>query len=226
VAEVIADDAPRPDFNLHCPLMSLPLAFDTGLDTIPGEPYLAPPLCLMDGWAARLAGKDNLRIGLAWAGNPRPGEMRSHFTDRRRSIAPGLLTPFANVADVTWVNLQRGASALPIPMADPMGEVTDFADTAALVAQLDLVITVDTSVAHLAGGMGKPVWMLSRYDGCWRWLQDRDDSPWYPSMRIFHQTTPDDWSPVIARVAAEIGQVARSEQCDQNRDVTVARTNR
>jgi Flp pilus assembly protein TadD len=208
VAEVIADDAPRPEAELHCPLMSLPLAFNTGLDTIPGEPYLAPPPDLLDKWAQHLPPNDRLRVGLAWAGNPRPGEMRSHFTDRRRSVAPALLTPLADAGGVTWVNLQRDAATQPFPMMDPMGAVTDFADTAALVAQLDLVITVDTSVAHLAGAMGKPVWMLSRHDGCWRWLQDRDDSPWYPTMRIFRQTAPDGWPAVIARVSAELARAA------------------
>jgi hypothetical protein len=131
--------------------------------------------------------------------------------DRRRSLQLRQFAPFAAVPGIQWVNLQKGppASQLASPprglqILDLMDQVDDFADTAALLAHLDLVITVDTSVAHLAGALGKPVWMLSRYDACWRWLRDRSDSPWYPTMRIYRQPRPGDWDAVIEHVAADL----------------------
>ncbi|MBI3515758.1 MAG: tetratricopeptide repeat protein [Proteobacteria bacterium] len=201
-----------PPFDLHCPLMSLPLALGTTLETIPARlPYLTANAAKVAVWQRRLAAVAGPRIGLVWAGGIRPNDPQAVATDRRRSLALAALAPLAAVGDVSWVSLQKGppasqAAEPPAGMAliDPMEEVTDFADTAAVVMALDLVISVDTSVAHLAGGLGKPVWLLSRFDGCWRWLLNRDDSPWYPTMRLYRQLAASAWTPVIARLADDL----------------------
>jgi len=129
------------------------------------------------------------------------------------------LAPLAAVSGVQFVSLQKGPAALEthtltdaFDLLDVMNEVRDFADTAAIVANLDLVISVDTSVVHLAGAMGKPVFLLDRYDHCWRWLSGREDSPWYPSLRIFRQTRPGEWAPVIARVTAALTRMVGEHQ--------------
>ncbi|HEY0837225.1 MAG TPA: tetratricopeptide repeat protein, partial [Azospirillum sp.] len=211
VAAVHALDEPIAGFDLHCPLMSLPMAFGTTVATIPAAPYL-PVLAEWEApWRARLAGERRLRVGLVWAGDPRPHMLNANVVDRRRSLTLAALTPLAGTPGVVFVSLQKGGPAAqakaPPPgldLVDWMDEAGDFADTAGLVAQLDLVITVDTSVAHLAGGLGKPVWVLSRHDACWRWLTGRDDSPWYPSLRLYRQEAPGDWTSVIGRLAADL----------------------
>ena len=202
----IIDEDETPDsFDLHCPLMSLPVALGTTLATIPATiPYLrATP----DRWRARLAELPGRKIGLVWAGSPRPEQPDADAVDRRRSITLSHYAPLADIAGISLISLQKGGPAEqartpPAGMAlhDWTDELDDFADTADLVAALDLVITVDTSVAHLAGGLGKPVWILNRFDQCWRWLENRDDSPWYPTARLFHQATPGDWDGVIDAV--------------------------
>jgi tetratricopeptide (TPR) repeat protein len=201
-----------PPFDLHCPLMSLPLAFGTTLDTIPAAAaYLRADPALAARWRERFAAERRPRVGLVWAGGVRPGIPEAIATDRRRSLALAQLAPLAEIAGIAWCSLQKGAPAAqarqpPAGMAlvDPMDAVEDFADTAALVAALDLVISVDTSVAHLAAGLGKPVWLLSRFDGCWRWLLERDDSPWYPGLRLYRQRVPGDWEPTIARLRHDL----------------------
>ncbi len=208
IAAIIAEGAPLPAFDLHCPMMSLPLAFATTLETIPSAPYLAADPARTARWRDRLP-SDGRKVGLVWAGSPRIGEPRAHHADRRRSIPLAAFAPLAEVPGVRFVSLQKDAVADPaaasaLGLIDMMDQVTDFADTAALVAALDLVIAVDTSVAHLAAAMGKPVWLLSRFDGCWRWLAGRTDSPWYPSLRLFRQGAPGEWAPVIARVRAAL----------------------
>ncbi|WP_167525407.1 tetratricopeptide repeat protein [Roseomonas genomospecies 6] len=211
---------PLPVTDLHCPLMSLPRAFNTGLDDIPAEmPYLTPDPADAERWRARLPANGRvdgrldgrLKVGLVWSGDPRPHSPKANAVDRRRSLTLAALAPLAAVTDVAFISLQKGSPAAqakePPPgmeLLDWMDEVGDFADTAALVAGLDLVITVDTSVAHLAGALGKPVWVLSRYNGCWRWLTGRDDSPWYPTLRLFHQPEPGAWAPAVERVAAAL----------------------
>ena len=209
---VVADDQPPPPHDLACPLMSLPGLFATDLATIPAEiPYLWPDAGEAEEWRRRLAGPPGLLVGLAWAGDPRPDNPRAAAIDRRRSLRLADFAPLAAVPGVSLVSLQKGAPAeqlrTPPPglaVRDVMGEIGDFAGTAALAAGLDLVIAVDTSVAHLAGALGKPVWVLSRHDGCWRWLLERDDSPWYPTLRLYRQTRPGAWAEVIARVAADL----------------------
>jgi hypothetical protein len=202
-----------PEFDLHCPLMSLPMAFATTEQTIPRQvPYLAVDPDAIASWQTILpapAGAQGLRIGLVWAGASRPQQPHAAAIDRRRSMALAQMAPLGGVPGNVFVSLQLGPAAAqietaPFPLLDVAARLTDFAETAALVEALDLIIAVDTAVAHLAGALGKPVWLLSRHDACWRWGRDRDDSPWYPTMRLFRQTTPGDWAGVMERVAASL----------------------
>jgi tetratricopeptide (TPR) repeat protein len=206
---VIAEGDPLPDHDLRCPLLTVPGRLGIDLATIPADlPYLAAAPAAAEAWRRRLATKaPGLKVGLVWAASP------ENPVDRRRS--PGLdpLTPLAAVPGVTFVALQKGAAAeAPVPAAfagkwlAASPELHDFADTAAVIAGLDLVISVCSSPAHLAGAMGKPVWLLDRFDGDWRWLLDRYDSPWYPTMRIFRQPARGDWA---TPVAAVVGALAR-----------------
>ncbi len=217
---VIAAGTALPDFDCHCPLLSLPFLFGTDLATIPAAiPYLCPDPALISHWATRLPTGDTteqpgLRVGLVWAGESRPDQPKWSQIDRRRSLALAALAPLGAVPGITFVSLQKGPPAAqldqaPFPIANPMPEVSDFADTAALIAGLDLVIAVDTSVAHLAGALGKPVWLLSRFDGCWRWLRERSDSPWYPKLRLYRQPSLGDWAPVITALAADLAKLTR-----------------
>jgi tetratricopeptide (TPR) repeat protein len=149
------------------------------------------------------------RVGLVWAGQARPTLAGFRTLDRRRSAGLAAFAPLAELSGVTFVSLQAGPAARqPTPpglvLEDVMADVTDFADTAAVIASLDAVVSVDTSVVHLAGLLGKPVLLLDRYDGCWRWLHGRSDSPWYPNLRIFRQEQPGDWSGPMARIAAAL----------------------
>ena len=194
-------------YDCHVPLLCLPRLLGTELATIPaGIPYLAPDPLQVRSWAVQLAAASpRPRIGLVWAGAPRTADPRAFAVDRRRSLALAQLAPLAEVANLRFVSLQKGPPAGQTPppgldLLDVTDELEDFADTAALIATLDLVIGVDTSVPHLAGALGKPVWLLSRYDGCWRWLRERTDSPWYPTMRLFRQPAPGDWDSVIREV--------------------------
>jgi hypothetical protein len=154
-----------------------------------------------------------LRVGLVWAGSAHTDHAASHLMDRRRSIGLDLLAPLGDVALVHLISLQkdRAADAVAgVRLIDLMPEVADFADTAALVTNLDLVISVDTAVAHLAGALGRPVWLLLRYDGCWRWLHGRRDSPWYPGMRLYWQAQPHDWSGVVTQIRSDLSALAQS----------------
>jgi Flp pilus assembly protein TadD len=221
VAEVPNGDAPVPRFDFHCSFNGLPRAFETTLETIPCDvPYLAADPTLVRRWGDRLPVGDALRVGLCWAGQARPWLAGFVGLDRRRSADLATLAPLAAVPGVRFVSLQKGVAAggmAGFELLDVMDDVRDFADTAAIVANLDLVISVDTSVLHLAGAMGKPVFLLDRYDNCWRWLSGREDSPWYPSLRIFRQQHSGDWAPVIARVAtalaAAAGRPSRTREC-------------
>ena len=216
VAEVFPTGTPAAEFDLHCPLLSLPHVFGTRLESIPSSvPYLAADPSVVEAWRDRIP-QNGKRVGIVWSGNPRTDQPLAAFVDRRRSLPLRQFAPFAAVPGIRWISLQKGPPASQLESAprglqilDLMDEVDDFADTAALLAHLDLVITVDTSVAHLAGALGKPVWMLSRYDACWRWLRDRSDSPWYPTMRIYRQPRLGDWDAVIDRVAADLRSWSR-----------------
>ncbi|MGD0107769.1 MAG: tetratricopeptide repeat protein [Rhodopila sp.] len=216
IGHVLARGDPLPVFDAHCPLLSLPRAFATRLETIPADiPYLNADAAAAALWRARLPDDGGLRVGLMWAGSPHTDDAGAHLIDRRRSLAQTELAPLGGVGGVHLVSLQKDPPKVPdevrrgLSLIDPMADVVDFADTAALVANLDLVISVDTSVAHLAGALGRPVWLLSRYDACWRWLDRREDSPWYPGMRIYQQERPLDWSGVIGRVRADLAAFVR-----------------
>ena len=216
VAEVVTDvDAPRgpglPAFDYHLPMMTAPHLFETVLESIPAEvPYVFGDAVAVAAWARHLRGLKGLKVGLAWSGKALRGGL-----DRRRSVALATLAPLMSVAGVSMVSLQWDSEAKQIadlprrlrPL-DRMAEVSDLADTAALVTNLDLVISIDTSVAHLAGALGKPVWILLRSDACWRWLLDRADSPWYPTARLFRQTVPGDWDGLVRRVATALTEEA------------------
>ena len=207
---VIGPGEPVPRTDYQCPVFSLPRVFETTLATVPPPLRYAADPRLLRRWAAMLpAGR---RIGLVWAGQARPWLPGFAVLDARRSLSLAAFAPLARVPDVQFVSLQMGepaaqAAAPPPGLAlhDPMPDVTDFADTAAIVAQLDAVVSVDTSVVHLAASLGKPVLLVDRYDSCWRWLAGRDDSPWYPSLRIFRQEAIGEWGAVIERVARAVG---------------------
>nr|WP_256367306.1 tetratricopeptide repeat protein [Acidisphaera sp. S103] len=200
-----------PHFDLHCPLLSLPLVAGTTLATIPATvPYLRADHGLMAAWARRLEPLAGLRAGLVWGGNPR------YPNDRWRSATLAQLAPLASVAGVTFVSLQKGppatqAATPPAGMVlhDWTEELQDFSETAALIDALDLVISTDTSVPHLAGALGKPVWLLSSYDACWRWLLNRDDSPWYPTLRQFRQRRLGNWQAPVDDLRAALQAAVR-----------------
>ena len=198
-----------PAFDLHCPMLSLPLALGTTITTIPGAtPYLHADAARVASWQARLAAiaGNGPRIGLVWAGNPGVSLPAKAAMDRRRSLGPEQLAPLIETPGMHFFTLQKDGPAAPahFRLVDVMDEIGDFADTASLIVNLDLIISVDTAVAHLAAALGKPVWLLNRFDTCWRWLTGRRDSPWYPTMRIYRQPWPDDWSSVLADVVRDL----------------------
>jgi Flp pilus assembly protein TadD len=227
VAAVVARGETLPPFDAHLPLLSAPRALRTRLETIPAHtPYLEPDPAEAAAWRARLAALPGPRVGLVWAGASRDGVPALAAIDARRSAPLAALAPLAEVAGVSFVSLQKGAPAgeateppAGLILHDFTADLDDFADTAALIANLDLVISVDTSVAHLAGAMGKPIWLLNRYDTCWRWLLGRDDSPWYPSLRQFRQTAPGDWPDVIERVRDALRVWANGRIAEGRREV-------
>jgi tetratricopeptide (TPR) repeat protein len=190
-----------PHFDLQCSLLSLPLAFGTQLETIPcAGPYLRAPDQALLKWGARLPSKRRPRIGIAWAGNAR------HIRDRERSIDLRSLLPLFDV-DATFVSLQKEIRAADTATLKDSAdiihfghELDDFSDAAALISHLDLVVSVDTAIAHLAGALRKPVWILLTHVPDWRWLLDRDDSPWYPTARLFRQSESREWNSAIMRV--------------------------
>lgn len=217
VDRVVAAGEALPEFDLHCPMLSLPLALGTTLATIPGStPYLYPDTVEAMAWRTRLAAADSEgpRVGLAWAGSPRPDLPIAAEIGRRRSLPPDRLTPLLQVPGIQFFGLQKGGPAAQAGcrLIDHMDEMRDFADTAALIVNLDLVVSVDTAVAHLAAALGRPVCLLDRFDHCWRWLAGRRDSPWYPMMRIYRQPQPGDWDAVLAEVAGDLQSLAEAWQ--------------
>jgi tetratricopeptide (TPR) repeat protein len=201
MVEVITKGETSPPFDCHAPLMSLPHLLGTTIETIPATaPYLSAPPADVSAWRERLASAPRPRVGLVWAGNPK------HENDHNRSMPARLLAPLITSAGVSFFSLQVPAApadfaALPPGrVSDLAPALADFADTAGVVENLDLVVSVDTAVAHLAGALGKPVWLLLPYVPEWRWLLDRDDSPWYPTMRLFRQQSAGDWTGVVERL--------------------------
>jgi hypothetical protein len=206
VTQVVARGEPLPDFDWHCILLSLPLAFGTRLATIPSEmPYLRAAASLADSWSARLVPRNRPRIGIAWSGNP------THGNDVNRSIPLRSLLPLLAGIDATFVSLHRDVRPADVVVLAERGdilhfgeELKDYADTAALMSNLDLIVSVDTSVVHLAGALAKPVWILLPFMPDWRWLLDREDTPWYPTARLFRQDATRAWDGVIARLRAAL----------------------
>jgi tetratricopeptide (TPR) repeat protein len=196
------------DFDIQIPMLSLPRVFGTDVDTIPAAvPYLHIDSETQKKWAPRFADSSAFKVGLVWAGSAREHQPNAHLIDKRRSISLELIKPILNVQPALFYSLQMGKAAAQIDACGLqnqinccMTDVTDFLDTAAIIDKLDLVITVDTSVAHLAGGLGKAVWILSRYDACWRWMGNKETNPWYPTARIFGQPAPGDWQSVIYNI--------------------------
>ncbi|AWU98041.1 tetratricopeptide repeat protein [Azospirillum ramasamyi] len=193
---------PLPDFDVQIPVLSLPALFGTRLETVPSRvPYLSAEPELAARWGERLKEVGGLKVGIVWAGSP------THGNDRNRSIG---LAPFARLAGipgVSLVSIQKGPTeaqaATPpggFPLLNLSPDIRDFADTAAIMAGLDLVVCVDTSVAHLAGALGIPVWVLVPFAPDWRWMLDREDSPWYPTMRLFRQDRPGSWDGAMDRL--------------------------
>ena len=205
VALAVPRGGPLPAFDCHCPLMSLPLAFKTDLSSIPADiPYIRTDPARVAAWQEKLGRTDKPRVGVVWSGS------RSQRNDRRSMTLANMLPLMRGHAD--WVSLQKDVDAADADLLASSSELrhfgselTDFADTAALVELMDLVVTVDTSVAHVAGAMGKPVWILlplNAHD--WRWMLDREDSIWYPTARLFRQTADGDWKSLVSRVDEEL----------------------
>jgi tetratricopeptide (TPR) repeat protein len=215
VAAVIASGDQLPLTDYHLPMMSAPVRLGTTLETIPAViPYLRAEPDAANEWRGALSDLKGLKVGIVWAGEAR------NLADSGRSVPLSAWRPILEVSGVDFVSLQLEDRArsmigdLPEKLRplDRIAAIRDFADTAALIEALDLVISVDTATGHLAGALGKPVWLLHRLAGCWRWLQDREDSPWYPSMRIFRQKRQGEWSDVIAKIAADLTRLAATER--------------
>ncbi|WP_114861018.1 tetratricopeptide repeat protein [Azospirillum brasilense] len=212
VERVVARGEPLPAFDWQCPLLSLPRAFATRLETIPAAPYLTADPARAAAWRERLAGPDQpggLTVGLVWAGNPQ------FAGDRERSPGLAALAPLLAVPGCRFFGLQLGPGhdalagrAMPPSFTDLAPEIRDFADTAAIMASVDLVVSSCTAPAHLAGALGVPLWVLLSHAPDWRWLLDRADSPWYPTARLFRQPRPGDWAAVAAEVAAALAERA------------------
>jgi tetratricopeptide (TPR) repeat protein len=212
---VLGDRGEPSPYHCDAPLLSLPRLFKTRYETIPATaPYLRAPIELVQPWTERLSKMQGCKVGLVWAGNP------EHVNDHRRSLDLDQLRPVFDVGGTSFASLQHGARRADLeklkrnkpPIVDLASDFADFADTAAALEALDLVITVDTSVAHLAGALGKPVWVLLPWVTDWRWMRERLDNPWYPSMRLFRQRRGEEWISTIARMAAELEAVAQGDQ--------------
>ncbi len=214
VAQVVSREAQPPPHDLQVAMLSLPLALGAPPD-VAADGYLRPDPAQVAAWAERLGARRGRRIGLCWAGGARPGQFVAQSMDQRRSLALELFAPLAAIPDLSIYSLQKGPPAAQLAelqarawggpdIVDLTAELKDFDETAGLMANLDLVISCDTAVAHLAGALGTPVWVLNRFDSCWRWLEGRADSPWYAGARLFRQSRPGDWTSVIDEVCAAL----------------------
>jgi ADP-heptose:LPS heptosyltransferase len=219
-ANLIAGGSPLPHFDLHVHLLSLPGVFKTSLESVPAEvPYLNADPRLVDTWRQRLAGHGGFKIGINWQGNA------AYSFDHLRSIPLIEFAPLADVEGVTLCSLQKGdgleqlAAAADRFTAVELGSTLDneagaFMDTAAVMRNLDLVITSDTATAHLAGGLGVPVWLALSAAPEWRWMKDRPTSPWYPTMRLFRQRILGDWASAFVEMKAELTKLAAGAASD------------
>jgi len=209
---VIPNGSLPPPFDFHIELMSLPLVMKLQLSDLPGTiPYLSADPLRVEKWRARLASLPRPLVGLVWAGRP------EHINDARRSLALADLAPLAQPG-VSFVSLQKGPASAQAATPPPgmflhslSDEIHDFEDTAAILTLLDVMVSVDSSPVHLAGALGCPAWVMLPFIPDWRWLLEReDDSPWYPSLRLFRQPGPQQWQPVLARVATALAQMTSS----------------
>jgi Flp pilus assembly protein TadD len=216
-------------YAMHCPFLSLPRAFSATRQSLPNDPYITADPKLVAVMAAHLPQTDALRVGLVWGGAPRPENRQAYAVDRRRSMGLAALAALRGVDNLSLISLQHGPYrdelfdlAPGLTIHDPMDVSSDVHETAALMAELDVVVSVDTAMVHLAGGMGKQTILLDRFDNCWRWLHGRDDSPLYPSLRIIRQTTPGDWDGVVARLLRVLDDMGRQKLAGQIPSIHVA----
>jgi predicted negative regulator of RcsB-dependent stress response len=208
VSALISRGEPIPDFDVHCPIMGLPLAFKTTMQTIPAKvPYITVPQNVVEKWRRKLSA-EKFKVGFAWAGNP------TFVTDRDRSILLKNILPITSIAGANYYSLQKDLrhgddeilnSTPQIVRLDK--HISDFQDTAAIMMSLDLVISSDTSVVNLAGALGRPAWVLLSFMSDWRWLLDRNDTPWYPTARLFRQVNIGDWTTVMDDVCTALKQL-------------------
>ena len=227
VDDWISAGDPLPPIDVHAPLLSLPGLLGTRLDTIPAKtPYLRVDPDRVQAWRERLVALDGLKVGLVWRGNP------AHGADRARSLPPSVIAGLTGVAGISFVSLQQDARAdeldafSPGALYDAGPGLGDWVDTAALTTALDLVVSVDTAVAHLAGALGRPVWLMTPFAPDWRWLLHRDDSPWYPTLRLFRQPAPGEWPPVLAAVRMALGRLADGGEQQPSPSSSAARSSR
>lgn len=213
---VVESGSALPSFDLQCPIMSLPLAFKTTVESIPADfPYLQADKGKVAIWKKKILNESRLRVGLVWSGGFRPNQPEVWAINERRNISLDKLKAL-KMPEIDFYSLQKGDEAIEQlerltqshwdgpQIIDYSKDFNDFSDTAALIENLDLIVAVDTSTAHVAGAMGKTVWLLNRFDTDWRWFHDRTCSPWYPSIRIFRQPSPGDWESVVDEVKAAL----------------------
>jgi hypothetical protein len=210
IDQLVAQGDALPAFDVHAPLLSLPRILKTSLATLPATiPYLVPKPAIVERWRTRLVGIDGFKIGIAWQGNP------AFRGDRFRSLPVRYFAPLTQVPGVRLLSLQKGAGSEQLAAVRDLFGVTelgdrlhDFTDTAAVMKNLDLVITSDTAAAHLAGALGVPVWVALSFAADWRWLLDRCDCPWYPTMRLFRQKERGDWRGVFEEINSALHEAA------------------
>jgi tetratricopeptide (TPR) repeat protein len=228
VSEVAVQDGAVPEYDFQSPLMSLPYLLGISLDTSTlhgSTPYLHAAAADIAHWRGRLRGYAGLKVGLVWKGSARRQSAELAAIDARRSIPLETLSPLLAVPGCSFFSLQKDAASTAV---DPAGVIQDFSaewrnfsDTAGFIANLDLVISVDTAVAHLAGALGKPVWLLNRFDACWRWLLGRSDSPWYSTLRQFRQAGFGEWGPVVATAAEALADVVARANAAEHAETVV-----
>lgn len=214
LGQVVGSDEPLPAFDVQAPLLSLPRIFGTTPDTIPAHdgPYLAADAKLVDIWAPRVPREPGrLNVGLVWATNPQPASALKRWID------PAALNQLSGIPNARFYSLQKGElqnrrRPTELKLIDYTNDLRDFADTAALISNLDVVVSCDTAVAHLAAAMGKPTYIALPFASPWRWMHERSDSPWYPSVRLYRQTAPGEWNAPIGKIAAELASIEPADR--------------
>ena len=224
VDQVIAFGEVLPDFDYHCPMMSLPLAFGTELASIPfPSSYLRAEEMKAGYWRNKMGHAGRLKVGVVWSGGFRANQPELWGVHQRRNITLDIFASALNTVNADFFSLQKGDPAESAirgreleywprgNLYNYVSELQDFSDTAALIENLDLVVSVDTSTAHLSAALGKPTWILNRFDTCWRWLLDRDDSPWYQSVKLYRQSEDRAWEPVLNRLADDLSLLGNTK---------------